>query len=230
MKVKHLLKKTLVGFLILLSLLIIYVVVGVTVPYIPVNSDFEEPKEGVDIYLLTNGVHTDIVVPLQNPYKDWSKQLKPESTRSKDTEVKYAAFGWGDKGFYIDTPTWAELKFTTAFKAMFYMSTSAMHVTFYRNMEVSDRCRKVRIGTDNYKKLIKYIELSFDKNKAGDYIQINHSYGENDLFFEAVGSYSLFNTCNTWANEGLKCGNLKACLWTPLDKGIFYHYKQVGAK
>lgn len=204
-----------------------YLIIGLTFPYIPVNSDFIETKEGgVEIYLLTNGVHTDIVLPFKSRHKDWSKNLQPSYTISQDTSVNYVAFGWGDKGFYLDTPTWAELKLSTAFKAMFCMSTSAMHVTFYKNINTNERCRKIRIGVVNYKKLVKYVEKSFQSSKAGDYMLINHSYGKNDLFYEGVGSYSLIYTCNTWANEALKSSNLKACLWTPLDKGIFYHYKK----
>jgi hypothetical protein len=52
-----------------------------------------------------------------------------------------------------------------------------------------------------------------------------HSYGKHAAFYEAKGSYNLFYTCNTWANQALKAANQKAALWTVLDKGIFYHYE-----
>ncbi|HXU27639.1 MAG TPA: DUF2459 domain-containing protein, partial [Bacteroidia bacterium] len=50
--------------------------------------------------------------------------------------------------------------------------------------------------------------------------------GDNDSFYEAVGVYGLFYTCNTWANNGLKYCGQKACLWTPFEKGIFYQYRK----
>ena len=56
------------------------------------------------------------------------------------------------------------------------------------------------------------------------YINTDAVYGKNDAFYEANGSYSLFHTCNTWANNGLKACGQKACFWTPFDSGIFYHY------
>ncbi|MFO7721348.1 MAG: DUF2459 domain-containing protein, partial [Gillisia sp.] len=31
-------------------------------------------------------------------------------------------------------------------------------------------------------------------------------------------------TCNTWVNEALKHSGLKACLWTPIEEGIFLRY------
>jgi hypothetical protein len=47
----------------------------------------------------------------------------------------------------------------------------------------------------------------------------------NDSFYEAKGAYTLFYTCNTWANNGLKAINQKAALWTATDRGIFQHYR-----
>ena len=53
-----------------------------------------------------------------------------ENTKSKDSTAEYLAFGWGDKGFYLDTPEWSDLKASTAFKAAFALGNSAMHTTF----------------------------------------------------------------------------------------------------
>ena len=63
--------------------------------------------------ILTNGVHTDLVVPIKSAEIDWSKEIPIENTNSKSTNFNYLSIGWGDKGFYLDTPTWADLKFST---------------------------------------------------------------------------------------------------------------------
>lgn len=186
------------------------------------------PKLGeIEIFILSNGVHTDIVLPIKNAHKDWSKSVKFEHIQLKDTLMKYLAFGWGDKGFYLETPTWAELKFSVAFKAVFHLSTTAIHATFYKDLKESTHCKKIFISKDDYVKLVSYIEESFmyDKNKNVILIP-NHSYSNTDCFYEAEGVYSLFYTCNTWANNALKYSNQKSCLWTAFDKGIFYHYKK----
>ncbi|HOB24230.1 MAG TPA: DUF2459 domain-containing protein, partial [Kaistella sp.] len=62
------------------------------------------------------------MVPVKTPEIDWSQQIPFKTTLSKRTDFKYLAIGWGDKGFYLDTPTWADLKFSTAFKAAFWLS------------------------------------------------------------------------------------------------------------
>lgn len=181
----------------------------------------------VVIYILTNGDHTDIVVPAKNAITNWSKEISYQNTISRDTTNQYLAIGWGDKGFYLSTPTWADLKFSTAFKAAFALSTSAIHATYYQNMPENNDCKKIMISNDQYKRLIAFVDSSFERDTAGNVINIktNATYGETDAFYEAKRKYNLFYTCNTWANNALKACGQTACVWTPFDRGIFYHYR-----
>jgi uncharacterized protein (TIGR02117 family) len=192
---------------------------------IAVNAD---PAAGDDvtIYILTNGAHTDIVVPIRSEEADWSETVSVDDTAGKDHSVRYAAFGWGDKGFYLDIPTWDDLTFRIAFNAMFWLSTTAMHVTFHREMVEGDDCKAIRIGREEYRRLVRYISDSFRRDSRGNtiYIKTDANYGPNDAFYEAVGRYNLFFTCNTWANNALKSCGQRACLWTAFDTGIFYQY------
>ncbi|TFF39256.1 TIGR02117 family protein [Mucilaginibacter psychrotolerans] len=183
--------------------------------------------QDVTIYILTNGVHTDIVVPVKNEQVDWSKELKFENTVGKDTVASYVGMGWGDKGFYLNTPTWADLKFSTAFKAAFALSTSAMHVTYHKELIESATCKKIIISKAQYARLITYVTESFKTDSAGHFINIktNANYGKDDAFYEAHRKYNLFFTCNTWANNTLKSCGQKACLWTPADTPIFDKYR-----
>jgi uncharacterized protein (TIGR02117 family) len=215
------------SFLFLFSFLAIYILIALIASYITINGD-KNSKNELDIYIKTNGVHTDIVLPIKTKSIDWSEQILFENTVSKDTTFKYVAMGWGDRGFYLDTPTWTDLKFSTALKASIGLSKTALHTTFYKKIVENDRCIKIPISYSQYEKLIEYIHNSFDKNSNNQFIKIktNANYGINDAFYEAKGSYSLFKTCNTWANNGLKHAGLKHALWTPTDYGIFIHYRK----
>ena len=227
MFLKKLLKLLLRIIATLLLLILVYFIAAFSLSYIPVNTDFTQcQKDAVEIYILTNGVHTDIVLPINTELKDWTTLVNPSDTKSGNTSANYVAFGWGDKGFYLETPTWADLKFKTAFNALFFLSRSAMHVTFYKRLYESGSCKKICITKESYGKLVAYIESSFDKNDGLSKLIQNASYSDNDLFYEAKGTYNLFFTCNTWANRGLKTANLKACIWTPFDKGIFHQYNK----
>lgn len=218
-------KKLLKYIAIFILSLFTYLLIVTLLSFVSVNEDLVENQKEIPIYILTNGVHTDIVLPIKNEYHDWTSQLKFEHTKSKDTTYQFVALGWGDKGFYLETPTWADLKASTAVKAATGLSSSAMHVTFYKNLKENKSCKKIQISLENYKKMIAFINESF-QTKSGEFLKIETDavYGKHDVFYEANGSYSLFYTCNSWVNQALKAANQKAALWTISDSGIFRHY------
>jgi uncharacterized protein (TIGR02117 family) len=220
-------KWTIYCIAVLIGFICTYLIVAHVLSKISTDKEPETSNE-VSIYILTNGVHTDLVLPIKSELKDWSKDILFKNTISNDTTAKWIALGWGDKGFYLHTPTWDDLTFGTAFRAAFGLSTTAIHATFYLQMSESASCRKIEISKEQYKRLITYIQNSFQLAKNGAFIHIktNANYGKNDAFYEAIGSYTLFQTCNTWANDGLKSCGQKACLWTPFDTSIFQLYNQ----
>ena len=202
-----------------------YVFLAVVIPYIEVNSDDLSASEDVSVYIKTNGVHTDIVVPIKSEFKDWSQTIPYSQIKSQDSTMQFIGFGWGDKGFYLNTPEWSDLKVSTAFNAAFGLGTSAMHATFFKHVTENERCVKINISAAEYQKLVSYIETHFEYDSHGKPIWIDATtYGQNDSFYEAKGAYTLFYTCNTWANNALKAMDQKAALWTPTDTGIFQHY------
>ena len=227
MNVKKMLILLLKIISIVLGVVILYVVLGYFLPFIQVSGKDDGQKKEIPVYIYTNGVHTDIVMPVKNDLQDWSLKLPFNNIRSKKTDYNYIGIGWGDKGFYLDTPTWADLKFSTAFKAAFWLSESAMHCTYYREMKEGDDCKKIKISRNEYQKLVKFVEDKFDQDQKGKVILIptNAVYGDNDAFYDAKGTYSFLYTCNTWANDALKAAEQKAAFWTPSDYGIFLHYK-----
>ncbi len=210
----------------LLCCITLYLLIGFCLSLITVA---EEPDAADDIaiHILTNGVHTDIVMPTRTAEINWDDFLHYEHTKSAKGHYPYVAMGWGDKGFYLETPTWADLRFTTAFKAATGLSTTAIHTTYYRTMNESERCKRIMVSKEQYRRLVAHIKSSFKKNADGKFIHIptHANYGATDAFYEAIGSYSLFTTCNTWANNSLKIAGQKACLWTAFDTGIFSKYR-----
>lgn len=179
----------------------------------------------VPIFILSNGFHTDIVVPVKTPEINWRKKIR-FIANDQDTAMPYLGFGWGDKEFYLETPTWADLKFKTAFQAVFGSGGAAIHTTFYQTVTPGRNCIKINLSKAQYLKLIHYIDQSFLKDRFGNYIKIRApGYGDDDAFYDAKGRYSLFYTCNTWTNDGLKVCGQKACLWTPFAQGVLYQHK-----
>ncbi|MFT3919245.1 TIGR02117 family protein [Cloacibacterium sp.] len=212
---------------VLVGLVLVYALCGYFIPFIEVPAKKTDEPKVIEAFILTNGVHTDLVVPVKNDVTDWGKELPFDNTISKRYDFSYVSFGWGDKGFYLDTPSWAELQPSTAFVAAFGLGESAMHCTYYFEMEEGEDCKKIMLTKKQYEDLVNYIKDKFDRDRNGKviFIETDSVYGINDAFYEAKGRYSFLETCNTWANNGLKVAGQKAAYWTPTDVGIFQHYR-----
>ena len=144
------------GFIV--GLVILYLLLNFFLPYIPVQAEATPEPKVVKAFIKTNGVHTDLVVPVKTDYFDWSKKFPFENTISKRTDFQYLGIGWGDKGFYLDTPTWADLKFSTAFEAAFWLGDAAVHATYYDEMKDNDSVKSFVMTERQYQNLIKFVE------------------------------------------------------------------------
>jgi len=187
-----------------------------------------EKDASIQIWLMKSGVHTDFILPVKTKYKDWTTEFPFKNTQAKDTTTPLIAIGWGDKNFYMNTPTWGDLTAKTAISAMSGLGTSAIHATYYYYILNDRPTISLYLSENQYRKLIKYIEKSLRRNKQLNTIYIEPRWkavmGQNDAYYEAHKNYSIFTTCNSWINSGLKAANKKACLWTPFANGIFYQY------
>lgn len=191
-------------------------------------NDGVKRQEPITMYILTNGVHTDLILPVRSEQIDWSTLFPYKNTRGNDTTQQYIGIGWGDKGFYLNTPTWDDLTFATAFNAVFGLSTTAIHATYHAEVPEGESSIKLSLSPEQYRQLIDYVQKSLQHDAAGNtlHIQTGANYGESDAFYEAHGSYSMFFTCNSWTNKALTSCGQKACWWTPFQSGIFYQYTQ----
>lgn len=207
--------------------IVLYVIVAMGASMIPVNTNQPDPSGEYMIYIRSNGVHTDIVMPVQNELVNWRDLVDPAHTRAGDMDLKYVAFGWGDLEFYENTPEWNDLKPGVAFKALFLDSPAAMHVKFKHYVIQDDHTIPIKVTSKQYLALADYITRSFtlDENGAAQNIR-GLNYEMTDTFYHANGSLNMLNTCNTWTNKGLKEAGLRASLWTPFTEGIFYSYSR----
>lgn len=201
-----------------------YLVMAFVFSIIPVNRKAVSKYE-IDIFIKSNGVHLDIILPLRNDIKDWSTDVWIDHNIIH--QANFISFGWGDKLFYLNTPEWSDLTFRTAFIATFLKSPSALHIDYYKVLQIDDNCKMIPISKDQYKTIVDFIEDSFKQDSSGYKILIKgFQTTDYDCFYEAEKSYNLFNTCNTWTNKCLKESGLKSSLWTPFDRGTLYHYRK----
>jgi uncharacterized protein (TIGR02117 family) len=181
-----------------------------------------DSKEEVTLYIRSNGVHTDICMPTSTAQKDWLASINLEDYEDQN-HLEYIAIGWGDKGFFLDTPTWAELKASTAVNAVFLPSPTAMHVEFLAEPQNSETIREVKISRKAYARLIRFVESTFILRNNRPILIPNHGYGLTDNFYEANGSYHLFNTCNVWTNDAMKSASIPTSIFSIFPDGNLMH-------
>jgi len=211
--------------------IIFFLILVFLLSLIPVNSSFYSAEDGVTIYVSSNGVHTDLVLPVQSEFINWQDLFEPEHFRNGWTYAPYIAFGWGDKGFYLNTPEWSDLKLNTAVKALFIPSESVMHVTLWPRPEEDDLIKKVVLSYSDYKIMVENIIHSFSMDEDGYFLKVNHpGYGDYDLFFESPLKFHLFKTCNVWTISVLKTTGIRTSIWTPFDKPILYHLSKIDGR
>jgi len=172
-------------------------------------------KEAIEVYFRSNGVHVDLFLPVD--------QLSPElrDGLALDSTIQYVAFGWGDRQFYLETPTWDDLRVWTVIKSFLWPTESALHVTRYVKSPTYDR--RYQIDQEQLQAIEEHIiqTLAWEGREL---LPIGESgYGDNDRFYSTVPSYHALYTCNLWLGRALKKGNIPTSQWSPFVYGILYH-------
>ena len=205
-------------------LTILYFVAALFGALVPSNSDSVQPETGVTVWVRSSDIHTDIIVPVTNEVFDWSEYLSREDALAVDESYQMLALGWGDRRFYLETPTWSDVKVANVLSAFFGFDETAMHVEWLRQApEADSRCRKLVLSEEQYRNLSVRIWDSFAKDSSDRSLVIdNPGYYDTDRFYEANGRYSAVQTCNTWVRDSMEAGGVRIGCWTPLPWGVFW--------
>jgi len=208
----------------------VYLLFAVVLALIPTNAEINtlEDNKRYDVHVLKSGPHSDFFVPVKSDVHDWSTDFLYSSNINPDTNLAYLAIGWGDKDFYLNTPTWGDLTSGTALAATFGTGTAAVHASYYYGVPNDRPMIKLSLTQAQYERLVDYIRGTLHCDNKGARIMCVSDFpgvnGDHDRYYEAYGTYSMVHTCNTWINNGLKACGQKACLWTGFADGIFYQY------
>jgi hypothetical protein len=92
-------------------------------------------------------VHCDLVLPAHAAGIDWNRLFPRREFAAVDDRCQWIAIGWGNRRFYLEVPTFADLDLGAALAAMSGLSSTALHVTWRWNGPGSDsRNRRFRDG------------------------------------------------------------------------------------
>ena len=211
-------RRTVLGLLAIPALYLFAALVG---GLATVNRGWTEPDQGITIYLADNGVHADLVLPVEAGGLDWRDVLTSADVIRPPDGARWLAFGAGERAVYLETPTWADLRAQTALRAL-TRGERIMHVEWVADPAYS--ARQIRLRPEEYRRLWASIRAEFRDGRAQ---KIAHKgYGQADAFYLGIGKTNAFNTCNNWVASRLRLAGVKAPLWSPFTTGLTWRYRK----
>ena len=209
-----------------------YLLLALLLGLLPVNRDWTPtPPEagGISVWLRTNGVHAELVLPAAAPY-DWRIELPPAEVvdaerLARPPALDWIAFGWGDRAFFIQTRSWADLRTGTALSALLGLGPAAMYVN-YLAWPQDYRAQRIDLSAAEYARLVAAQRAGFARDATGRPIRIDDpGYFDTDAFFEGAGRYTAWLTCNEWIRRVLAQAGVRTAAWAPFERALFWHLR-----
>ncbi|MGK2912097.1 MAG: DUF2459 domain-containing protein [Sphingobium sp.] len=181
---------------------------------IPANSDTVRPTPGVTIYVYTNGVHTGLVLPAVTALHDWRGRVRTSDLADPSRAGQWLMFGWGQRDFYLNTPTWDEVDPLIVLRAAIGSDATLMHVDHLRRIWRGPDLRPLVLTAAQYQALARAVDADFAPGAA------IRGYGADDVFYPGRGRYSALRTCNEWTGGKLRAIGVKIGVWTPISWSV----------
>ncbi|WP_051244606.1 DUF2459 domain-containing protein [Thalassobaculum salexigens] len=155
------------------------------------------------VHLVNIGWHTGIAVRSA----DIDPALIPEI--GDLPEAGWVEFGWGDAAFYRDP----DPAIGSYVSAAFIETPAVMHLVgmpvpparYFPDAEVVD----VPLDTAGFDRLIGFIAASFDRAQGERLSALGPGLYRRSGFYDAVGTFTLSNTCNTWVARAFAAAGLE---------------------
>jgi uncharacterized protein (TIGR02117 family) len=175
-------------------------------------------------------------VPLERPLRllgvrvgalakaiDWLQVFPLKDFRAPPPDAEFVAIGWGDREFYLNTPTWGDLTASRAFGALSGGNRALVHVSYLRREQLARGAYALPLSQAQYAQLVGYVRAALPQGQATPIAGAH--YDNQDAFYEANGGYNLFETCNTWTGRGLRQAGVEVGRWTPFDFTVTWHLR-----
>ena len=191
---------------------------------IPVNGDWVEAEHGRTVYIADNGIHADIVMPVESDGLDWRPLFPGSDFAALRGGARWIAFGSGEKRVYLDTPRWRDIRLGTLGSAM-AGGDRVIHVEYVAGPGYA--VRQIRLRPEEYRRLWSAIRADFALDQHARPQRLEHpGYGPADAFYRATGKASAIRTCNIVVAGWLRLAGVKVSLWPPFVNGLIWRYRR----
>jgi uncharacterized protein (TIGR02117 family) len=202
------------------ALLGAYPLAGLTGGAIPRNAGWRMAAQGVTIYVESNGVHVGLIVPKVASGVDLRPVFPPRDIADRRYAAHdHLAIGWGERDFFLDTPTWADVSPRTIIAAATGSDRTLLHVEHIAAPSVGPDVRSVVLRPEEYRRLAAYIRATLSDDGAR-----YPGYAGYDVFYAARGRYHAYQTCNAWAGDALRFAGVRVGAWTPFPITVLWWF------
>ena len=211
--------------LFLFGLVALYLFTALVGGVLPVNRGYQTPATGIPIYLQSNGAHIDLIFPVTNCA--CSQTLAPRYTVLEQpfdmatTHPQWLAVGWGDESFMLHVPTWNDLTFSIALRAVSGLDHSVIRLSAYYEPQMGLKTVRLLITPEQYQRLLQHVRQ--DMGPIPQEVAPGIP-AQGDRFYRSVSRYSLFITCNEWMRQTVAQAGIRTVWWTPFDGELLRHF------
>jgi len=177
----------------------------------------EAGQTGRTVLVLSSAIHTDLALPADADVVARFSFMANDGLDPSQPGVGYVIAGWGGRSFYIETPTWSELKPGPVFSAL-TLDRSVMHMGLAGPIDPRHpSVIAIELDEASFERLLESILDSFTVEAGGNPVVVaGANYGDYDLFYEAEGWFNAFAGCNVWTARMLRKAGMTTGWWTPL--------------
>jgi uncharacterized protein (TIGR02117 family) len=191
--------------------------------HIPANNAWRQPKEGIDIFVETNGVHVSLIVPMSAAGEDLSDLVRPEHLPNRDLYGTHAMIGWGHGRVYRNARTWGDVRSGDIGSAIIGSDYTTLHVYHLINPQPLAHRKTLRVTPQQYRSIVRQIRATFRLGKNVESVA-HPAYADDNLFYDSNGHYSAINTCNNWTGNILRNAGVRMGIWTPMPGGVMHWF------
>ena len=207
-----------------LALPALYLLAALVGSLAPANRGWSEPAAGTTVYIADNGIHADIIMPVDAQGLDWAPLIPGSDFAAPEPGARWIAFGSGEQRVYLETPTWWDIRPKTIWSAL-AGGKRVMHVEYVPSPYYASR--EIRLRPAEYRRLWAAIRADFALDARGRPLRIDHpGYGPSDAFYRATGKASAVRTCNAVVGRWLRLAGVKVGAWPPFVNGLIWRYRR----
>lgn len=179
-----------------------------------------EGAEAIEVYVVTNGFHTDLV--LRRSVLEAGASVLGQAVASDTGRGDWVYLGWGDARFFVEEgpigPRWRDglrALFGPENPSVLMVRTGASPASSYAENQ------RLRLGLTPvaYERLLAHVDGGLMRDQANQAILAQARLRDGTRFYAHRSRFWLGHLCNHWTIEALHAAGLTIWPWRPMTAG-----------